>query len=249
MNQIIRTEAIKKVYKSRGVETLALNGVDFEIDRGEFVSIMGPSGSGKTTFLNMLATIDSPTTGQIFFEGQNLVGMKQKHLSQFRSKHLGFLFQEYNLLDHLKGFDNIALPLTFEGIHHKEITVKVKALAKQLGIEDQLSKYPYEMSGGQRQRVATARALIKEPSLLLADEPTGALDSNASKDLLSLLSKINEEMNVTILMVTHDPTSASYSNRVVFLKDGKEHSTLYKGKQRERFYNEILDQLAYLGGE
>lgn len=249
MNHILKTEGIKKVYKSRGVETLALNGVDFAIEAGEFVSIMGPSGSGKTTFLNMLATIDVPTAGQVYFKDQSLIGMKQKKLSAFRSKHLGFLFQEYNLLDHLKGFDNIALPLTFEGVHHKEISKKVHDIAKQLGVEDQLNKYPYEMSGGQRQRIATARALVKEPSLLLADEPTGALDSNASKDLLSLLSHINEEMQVTILMVTHDPTSASYSNRVVFLKDGQEHSSLYKGKERQRFYNEILDQLAYLGGE
>jgi putative ABC transport system ATP-binding protein len=249
MNQIIGMKDIKKTYQSRGVETMALNGVNFSMTAGEFVSIMGPSGSGKTTLLNMLATIDQPTAGDIYFKEHSLTGLKVKDLSEYRSNNLGFLFQEYNLVDHLTGFDNIALPLTFDNINHKEIVKKVHEVAHLLKIEDQLTKYPYEMSGGQKQRIATARAIIKNPTIVLADEPTGALDSGSSKDLLNLLEYLNHTMNISILMVTHDPLSASFSSRVVFLKDGKEHSTLHRGHVRERFYNEILDQLIYLGGE
>lgn len=249
MNSIIQLEQVTKTYRSRGVETHALNGVNIDLHEGEFISIMGPSGSGKTTLLNMLATIDQPTSGKIYFKNNDLTKMKIKTLSDYRSKHIGFLFQEYNLLEHLKGFDNIALPLTFENIPHKLIKQRVEEVAAKLGVVEQLNKYPYEMSGGQKQRVATARAIIKEPTMLLADEPTGALDSASSKQLLSLLESLNANYGITILMVTHDPLSASYSKQVIFLKDGKEHAILNKGQSREVFYTKILDQLTYLGGE
>lgn len=245
---IINIRDLRKTYKSRGIETRALNGVSMEVKEGEFVSVMGPSGSGKTTLLNILSTIDSPTSGSIHFQGSDMAKLKKKALSEFRSNHIGYLFQDYNLLDHLTVFENIALPMTFDNRPYEEVKGKVQELLAFFSIEEVGKKYPYELSGGQKQRVAAARAILKNPSIVLADEPTGALDSKSSLELLSLLGRLNDERQVTILMVTHDPLSASYSDRVVFLKDGKEHSELVKGQKRSQFYHDILDQLAYLGG-
>ncbi len=247
-HNLISINHLTKIYKSRGIETRALNGVNMEVQEGEFVSVMGPSGSGKTTLLNILATIDLASAGAIYFKGEDMAKMKKKALSGFRSNHIGYLFQDYNLLDHLTVFENIALPMTFDNRSYDELNQKVNELLNFFSIQAHSKKYPYELSGGQKQRVAAARAIIKNPSIVLADEPTGALDSKASLELLELLVKLNRERKVTILMVTHDPLSASYSDRVVFLKDGKEHSELIKGEKRSRFYHEILDQLAYLGG-
>lgn len=245
---VLAITSLRKTYKSRGIETKALNGVNMDVLDGEFVSVMGPSGSGKTTLLNILSTIDQATSGSVSFKGTELAKMKKKDLSAFRSEHIGYLFQEYNLLDHLTVFENVALPMTFDNQPFRVVKEKVDELLNFFGIEDHSKKYPYELSGGQKQRVAAARAIIKKPSIVLADEPTGALDSKSSLELLNLLMRLNKEMNITILMVTHDPLSASYSQRVVFLKDGKEHSVLYKEDGRRGFYHEILDQLAYLGG-
>lgn len=247
MATLIEVQDLRKVYKSRKVRTEALKGVDLSIESGDFVSVMGPSGSGKSTLLNLIATIDTISGGKILFNDKPIGTMKTKELAEFRRDSIGFLFQEYNLLDHLTVLDNIALPLTFDGLKSGEINTRVRTMSELLGIEDQLNKYPYELSGGQKQRVAAARAMIKKPSIILADEPTGALDSKSSNELLKLLKDLNVSHHMTILMVTHDPVSASYSDRVVFLKDGKDHSMLYREKSREVFYQQILDQLAYLG--
>lgn len=249
MNTFIEVKDVRKVYKSRDIKTQALKGVNLSINEGEFISVMGPSGSGKTTLLNMLATIDQVSSGQIIFEGKRIDEMKVKELAAFRRDKIGFLFQEYNLLDHLTIFDNIALPMTFDGVKAKVVATRVREIADLLGIRSELKKYPYELSGGQKQRVAAARAMIKNPSIVLADEPTGALDSKSSSDLLARIEYLNRQEKMTILMVTHDPLSASYSNRVIFLKDGLDHSVLYREGSREAFYHQILDQLAYLGGE
>ena len=247
-NNLISITNLRKTYKSRNIETKALNGMNMEIAEGEFVSVMGPSGSGKTTVLNILSTIDTPSSGTIQFRGKTMTDMKSREMSAFRSEHIGYLFQDYNLLDHLTIFENIALPLTFDNRPYKEVKELVEELLQFFALSEHRDKYPYEMSGGQKQRVAAARAIIKKPSIVLADEPTGALDSKSSMELLSLLNRLNKEKGVIILMVTHDPLSASYSDRVVFLKDGKEHSVLYKEDTRKSFYQNILNQLAYLGG-
>ncbi|OEH92799.1 ABC transporter ATP-binding protein [Bacillus solimangrovi] len=225
----------------------ALDNVSIEIQSGEFVGIMGSSGSGKTSLLNLLSTIDTVSNGEIYINGQNIVKLNDNKKSNFRRDNLGFIFQEYFLLDSLTIQENIAISLTLLKKTPKEIEGLIYTLAARFGIEKQLSKYPNELSGGQKQRVAAARAIIKEPSILFADEPTGALDSNSARELLMKLKEVNEDLNTTILMVTHDAYSASFANRIIILKDGHTVNELRKGKKRRKeFFEEILEEIANL---
>lgn len=225
----------------------ALDNVSIEIQNGEFVGIMGSSGSGKTSLLNVLSTIDTVSSGEIYINGQNIVELRDNKKSNFRRDNLGFIFQEYFLLDSLTIQENIAVPLTLLKKTPREIEESIYTLARRFGIEKQLSKYPNELSGGQKQRVAAARAIIKEPAILFADEPTGALDSNSARELLKKLKEVNEDLNTTILMVTHDAYSASYANRIIILKDGHTVNELKKGnKGRKEFFDEILVEIANL---
>ncbi|MGL4850347.1 MAG: ABC transporter ATP-binding protein, partial [Clostridium sp.] len=222
----------------------------FEVEEGEFVSIMGASGSGKTTLLNCISTIDKITTGKIILENEDISRLKGKKLEKFRGQKLGFIFQDYNLLDTLTMRENIALALTIKGEKASLIDEKIEEVAKRLGILEILEKYPYEVSGGQKQRVACARAIVKKPALVLADEPTGALDSKSARLLLENFEEINEELKSTILMVTHDPFTASYSNRVIFIKDGKLFTEINKeNSSRKDFFNRIIEVVTLLGGE
>jgi putative ABC transport system ATP-binding protein len=248
MSSVIETKGIKKVYKTKGMETYALNGVDMAIEEGEFLGVMGPSGSGKTTFLNLISTIDTPTEGKICFKGMDLDRLKGKKLAEFRRQNIGFLFQDFNLLNNLNIMDNIALPLVLAGIRTSVIKKKINELASFFGLSDHLYKYPYQLSGGQKQRVAATRALITKPSMILADEPTGALDSKAASELLESLRKTNEKFGSTIVTVTHDAFTASYCNRIIFIQDGKILIELKKEGSRKDFYKKILDQLAIMGG-
>ncbi|EDU37809.1 ABC transporter, ATP-binding protein [Clostridium sporogenes ATCC 15579] len=245
--EILRVSNLKKVYGKKIIFT-SLNNISFNIDEGEFVGIMGPSGSGKTTLLNMISTVDKPTSGQITIKDKNPLTLKGEDLALFRRRELGFVFQDFNLLDTLTIGENIVLPLTLDGIAIKEQDEKLTRVSKILGIENLLAKRTFEVSGGQAQRTAIARALIHDPSLLLADEPTGNLDSKASKTVMELFEKINKEEKVTTMMVTHDPLAASYSNRILFIKDGAIYNEIYKGDSRQQFYQEIIDVLALLGG-
>ncbi len=222
MKEILQVKDIEKYYGNKGNVTKAINNISFNVEEGEFVGIMGPSGSGKTTLLNCISTVDNITTGNIKINGKEITKLKSKSIEKFRREELGFIFQDFNLLDTLTAFENIALALTIqEGKKAKNIRDRVLEVARKLDIEEVLSKFPYEMSGGQKQRVAAARAIITNPSLILADEPTGALDSKASRLLLDSFEKLNEEMNATILMVTHDAFTASYAHRILFIKDGR----------------------------
>lgn len=225
----------------------ALNAVDLKVDEGEFLGIMGPSGSGKTTLLQVLGTIDTPTSGEVFVQGESLLGLKGEDLALFRRRRLGFIFQEFNLLDALTLQENIIIPLVLERRPIAEIQQQVDQVAARLGIVDVLNKYPYEVSGGQKQRAAAARALIHKPTLVLADEPTGALDSRSAKALMESLAALNEQDRATILMVTHDPVSASYCKRVLFIRDGRPYTEVRRGSSREQFYQQILDVLAAIG--
>ncbi|APF28999.1 ABC transporter ATP-binding protein [Clostridium botulinum] len=245
--EILRVSNLKKVYGKKIIFT-SLNNISFNIDEGEFVGIMGPSGSGKTTLLNMISTVDKPTSGQIAIKNKNPLTLKGEDLALFRRRELGFVFQDFNLLDTLTIGENIVLPLTLDGIAIKEQDEKLTRVSKILGIENLLAKRTFEVSGGQAQRTAIARALIHDPSLLLADEPTGNLDSKASKTVMELFEKINKEEKVTTMMVTHDPLAASYCNRILFIKDGAIYNEIYKGDSRQQFYQEIIDVLALLGG-
>ncbi|AKC61082.1 MULTISPECIES: ABC transporter ATP-binding protein [Clostridium] len=245
--EILRVSNLKKVYGKKIIFT-SLNNISFNIDEGEFVGIMGPSGSGKTTLLNMISTVDKPTSGQITIKDKNPLTLKGEDLALFRRRELGFVFQDFNLLDTLTIGENIVLPLTLDGIAIKEQDEKLTRVSKILGIENLLAKRTFEVSGGQAQRTAIARALIHDPSLLLADEPTGNLDSKASKIVMELFEKINKEEKVTTMMVTHDPLAASYCNRILFIKDGAIYNEIYKGDSRQQFYQEIIDVLALLGG-
>ncbi|AUM94219.1 TPA: ABC transporter ATP-binding protein [Clostridium botulinum] len=245
--EILRVSNLKKVYGKKIIFT-SLNNISFNIDEGEFVGIMGPSGSGKTTLLNMISTVDKPTSGQITIKDKNPLTLKGEDLALFRRRELGFVFQDFNLLDTLTIGENIVLPLTLDGIAIKEQDEKLTRVSKILGIENLLAKRTFEVSGGQAQRTAIARALIHDPSLLLADEPTGNLDSKASKTVMELFEKINKEEKVTTMMVTHDPLAASYCNRILFIKDGAIYNEIYKGDSRQQFYQEIIDVLALLGG-
>ncbi|MHB9939317.1 bacitracin ABC transporter ATP-binding protein [Clostridium sporogenes] len=245
--EILRVSNLKKVYGKKIIFT-SLNNISFNIDEGEFVGIMGPSGSGKTTLLNMISTVDKPTSGQITIKDKNPLTLKGEDLALFRRRELGFVFQDFNLLDTVTIGENIVLPLTLDGIAIKEQDEKLTRVSKILGIENLLAKRTFEVSGGQAQRTAIARALIHDPSLLLADEPTGNLDSKASKTVMELFEKINKEEKVTTMMVTHDPLAASYSNRILFIKDGAIYNEIYKGDSRQQFYQEIIDVLSLLGG-
>ena len=250
MDNILTIDKIEKYYGSKSSLTKAIDGISFEVEKGEFVAIMGASGSGKTTLLNCISTIDKVTAGHIYVAGQDITGLKSKELNKFRREELGFIFQDFNLLDTLTAYENIALALSIQNEKYKEINLKVKKVAYDLGIEDILNKYPYEMSGGQKQRVASARAIITDPQLILADEPTGALDSKSSKMLLERFEYLNNLLQATILMVTHDAFSASYSSRVIFIKDGKIFNEIVKGdRSRKEFFNEIINVVTMLGGD
>jgi bacitracin transport system ATP-binding protein len=241
-----------KIYKSYGNKynkQEVLKGIDIGVREGEFVSIMGASGSGKTTLLNVLSSIDKVSQGSILIEGKEMTEMKEKQLAQFRKNHLGFIFQEYNLLDTLTVKENILLPLSISKTPKKEADLKFERVATELGIYDIKDKYPNEISGGQKQRTSAARAFIHEPSIIFADEPTGALDSKSASDLLNKLSDLNQKRKATILMVTHDPVAASYCNRVIFIKDGQIYTQLNKGEEsRQDFFKDIIKTQGLLGG-
>lgn len=248
---LLRIKNIQKYYGSNNNNIVkALDDISFDVNEGEFLGIMGASGAGKTTLLNCISTIDNVSAGYITLKGQEITMLKDKMLARFRRENLGFIFQDFSLLDNLTIYDNIALALTINGVASIEIREKVNKIAKQLGIYDILQHYPYEASGGQKQRCACARAIINSPKLVLADEPTGALDSHSAQMLLETMHDMNEKLNTTFIMVTHDALSASYAKRVIFLKDGKIYIELQKGeKGRRQFFNEILDVVALLGGE
>lgn len=250
---ILEVNALRKVYTTRlgGNRVEALKNVSFSVNEGEYVAIMGESGSGKTTLLNILAALDKPTSGSVKLAGKELSGIKESGIAAFRRDNLGFVFQDFNLLDTFSLEDNIYLPLVLAGLKHNEMKKRLVPIANQLGITDLLKKYPYEVSGGQKQRAAVARALITEPKIVLADEPTGALDSKASDELLRLFSQIND-IGQTILMVTHSVKAASYAGRVLFIKDGEVFHQLYRGSStNEEFYQKISDTLTLLatGGD
>ena len=250
LKKILEVKNLKKYYGSHGNITKAVDGISFDVLEGEFVAIMGASGSGKTTLLNTISTIDTVTSGNIYLDGVDITTLKEEELADFRRENLGFIFQDFNLLDTLTIEENIALSLIINHEDILKVDKKVDDIAKKLGIQDILDKFPYEVSGGQKQRCACARALINEPKLILADEPTGALDSKSSRMLLETMDEMNERLNATILMVTHDSFSASFCKRVIFIKDGKIFNEILKGeKSRKEFFNEILDVLTMLGGD
>lgn len=247
---VLKAEGIHKSYGSKGNAQQVLKGIDLRVTESEFVGIMGPSGSGKTTLLNTLATIDRATDGHIYINEHEISKMKDSQLSTIRRQHLGFIFQDYNLLDTLTVKENILLPVSLTKISRKKAESEFNAIAEILEIQELANKYPTEISGGQKQRTSAARALIHSPSLVFADEPTGALDSKAASNLLENMHKINQSRHVTIVMVTHDPLASSYCNRVVFLKDGRIFSELYRGEKiREAFFKDLLDMQAVLGGD
>lgn len=250
MQKILSVDKIEKYYGNKGNVTKAIDIISFQVDKGEFVGIMGASGSGKTTLLNCISTIDTVTTGHIIINGQDITTLKSKKLEEFRKNELGFIFQDFNLLDTLTAYENIALALTIQNRNPKEIDSRIRSIADKLGITSVLDKYPYQMSGGEKQRTASARAIITEPSLILADEPTGALDSKSSRMLLDSFEKLNVEMNATILMVTHDAFTASYAHRILFIKDGRTFSELVRGKDsRKEFFTRIIEVVTLLGGD
>ncbi|CEK37377.1 ABC transporter ATP-binding protein [Paraclostridium sordellii] len=250
MSTVLKVKNIEKYYGNKKNLTKAINNISFEVDKGEFIGIMGPSGSGKTTLLNCIATIDKATTGNIQIEDKDITTLSRKNIEKFRREHLGFIFQEFNLLDTLTVYENISLALSILGVKGAEIDKRVKSVSSRLGIADILSKFPYEISGGQKQRVACARAIINEPALILADEPTGSLDSKSARVLLENLSDLNESMNSTIMMVTHDAFTASYCKRILFIKDGKIFNELIRGNDdRKEFFKRIIEVVTLLGGD
>ena len=248
--EVLKVNNLKKYYGSNNNITKALNNISFTVNDNEFLAIMGASGSGKTTLLNTISTIDTVTSGNIIINGIDITNLNEEELSNFRKENLGFVFQDFNLLDTLTIKENIALSLIINKEDKTKIDNLVLDISKKLGISDILSKYPYEVSGGQKQRCACARALINSPKLILADEPTGALDSRNARVLLETFKEMNEELKATILMVTHDAFSASFASRVLFIKDGKIFNEIIKGKKtRGEFYDEIIDVLTLLGGD
>lgn len=250
MKSILSVENVEKYYGNKENITKAIDNISFKVFEGEFVGIMGPSGSGKTTLLNCISTIDNVTTGKIIINEKDITRLKEKDLEKFRQNELGFVFQDFNLLDTLTAYENIALSLTIKGEKTSLIDEKIKNVAKYLEIEKVLDKYPYQMSGGQKQRVASARAIVKEPSIILADEPTGALDSKSSRLLLERFESLNQDLKATILMVTHDAFSASYAHRILFIKDGKIFTELKRGNDsRKEFFNRIMEVMILLGGD
>ena len=250
MQNILKIENLKKYYGTKNNITKAIDNISFTVNEGEFVAIMGASGSGKTTLLNCISTIDTVTTGKIIINNKDITEIKDRDIASFRRNNLGFVFQDFNLLDTLTIAENISLSLIINKKNENKIDEMVNDIAKRLGIEGILDKFPYEVSGGQKQRCACARALINNPKLILADEPTGALDSKSSRMLLETMDEINKKLNATILMVTHDAFSASFCQRILFLKDGNIFTEILKGsKTRKEFFNEILDILTLLGGD
>ena len=249
MEKVLEVKNIEKYYGNKSNLTKAIDNISFTIEKGEFVGIMGASGSGKTTLLNCISTIDRVTAGKIIINNQDITRLKGNNLNKFRREELGFIFQDFNLLDTLTAYENIALALTIQKVKPKEIEERVQEIAKKLEITDILNKYPYQISGGQKQRVASARAIITNPKLVLADEPTGALDSKSSKMLLEKFGFLNEVIKATILMVTHDAFTASYASRVIFIKDGKIFNEIRRGDDtRKQFFNRIIEVVTVLGG-
>ncbi|GGJ87903.1 ABC transporter ATP-binding protein [Lentibacillus kapialis] len=245
---MLKAKNVSKVYEGK-VAYRALSNIDLNIAKGEFVAIMGPSGSGKTTLLNMVATIDEPTTGEVLIEEKNPHVLGRNDLAKFRRRELGFVFQEFNLLHTLTVEENMVLPLTLDGKRVNEMKQKADAIAEKLGISDIMSKRVHEISGGQAQRAAIARAMIHQPKLLLADEPTGNLDSKSSKDVMAMLESLNQNESTTMMLVTHDPQAASYSDRVIFIRDGKFYSEIHRGTSRQTFFQSIIDTLSLMGGD
>ena len=249
-DKILQVDNLQKYYGNKSNLTKAVDYISFSVQKGEFVGIMGSSGSGKTTLLNCISTIDTATSGHIYIEGKDITTLQGSKLSEFRGKKLGFIFQDFNLLDTLTAYENISLALSISGVKPKEINKRVYQIAQILNISEVLSKYPYQMSGGEQQRVAAARAIVTNPAMILADEPTGSLDSNSSRTLLTLVQELNESFSATILMVTHDAFSASYCRRILFLKDGKIFNELHRGNDsRKVFFEKILEVVSVLGGE
>ncbi|SFW19373.1 ABC transporter ATP-binding protein [Ruminococcus flavefaciens] len=247
---LLRLQNVEKYYGSRSSLTKAVDDISFNVEKGEFTAIMGASGSGKTTLLNCISTIDRVTAGHIMLEDTDITKLKGKELNKFRRDKLGFIFQDFNLMDTLTAYENIALALSIQKRPAKEIDKAVKTVAEQLGITEVLNKYPYEMSGGQKQRVASARAIVTSPKLVLADEPTGALDSKSSKMLLERFNYLNHECGATIIMVTHDSFTASYASRVLFIKDGKVFNEINRGgDSRKQFFDKIINVVTLLGGD
>ena len=249
-NEGLKVNNIEKYYGNKSNITKAINNISFTVEEGEFIGVMGASGSGKTTLLNCISTIDRVSSGHIFINNNDITKLNSKKIAKFRREELGFIFQDFNLLDTLTCYENIALALTISRVNHKDIEMRVKEVANKLGIIEILNKYPYEVSGGQKQRVACARAIITKPSLVLADEPTGALDSKSAKMLLESLDQLNTELNATIMMVTHDAFTASYASRILFIKDGKIFNELIRGNDsRKEFFNKIIEVITLLGGD
>lgn len=250
MKTILELEKVEKYYGNKSALTKALDGISFRVEEGEFVAIMGASGSGKTTLLNVISTIDRVTSGHIYVAGEDVTTLSGEDLNRFRREELGFIFQDFNLLDSLTAYENIALALSIQNCRAEEIMDRVERIAKELNIQKVLDKFPYQMSGGQKQRVASARAIITNPKLVLADEPTGALDSQSSRMLLEQFETLNEKFSATILLVTHDAFAASYASRVIFIKDGKIFNELRRGEDdRKQFFNAIIDVITLLGGD
>lgn len=250
MSTVLKVADVEKYYGNKGNLTKALDKISFEVEKGEFVAIMGASGSGKTTLLNCLSTIDRVTGGKILVNDRDITKIKGNQLNKFRREELGFIFQDFNLLDTLTAYENIALALTIQRVNADKIQKEVEKTAEELGIKEVLSKYPYQMSGGQKQRVACARAIIANPQLILADEPTGALDSKSARMLLESFQYMNKELSATILMVTHDAFTASYADRILFIKDGKLFNELRRGTDsRKEFFGRIIEVVTLLGGE
>ncbi len=245
---VLQVEHLSKVYEGR-IPYTALNDISLTVEKGEFVAIMGPSGSGKSTFLNVISTIDHPTSGNVIIDGNNPHTMNDNQLAYFRRNILGFVFQDFNLIDTLTAEENIMLPLTLNGVKPAEIKKQTQKLAQMLSIDKLLNKRTFEISGGQAQRIAIARAVVTNPTLLLADEPTGNLDSKATRDVMELFQMLNQNQNATILMVTHDAFVASYCKRVLIIKDGRLYQEIIKGDNRQAFQQKIVDAMSLLGGE
>ena len=250
MEKILEVKNIEKYYGNKSNLTKAIYNINFDVNKGEFVGIMGASGSGKTTLLNCISTIDRVTAGHIIINVKDITKLKGNNLNKFRREELGFIFQDFNLLDTLTAYENIALALTIQKVKANEIDRRVNEIAEKLRIKEILKKYPYQVSGGQKQRIASARAIITNPKLILADEPTGALDSKAARQLLENFELLNQKMNATILMVTHDAFTVSYANRILFIKDGKIFNELVKGNDtRKQFFEKIIEVQTLLGGD
>ena len=249
MNEILKIKNITKDYGIKGFRTRVLKDISLNVNKGDFIAIMGPSGAGKTTLLNIMSTLDKQTSGDVILDGIDVSKVKNKELSKLRREKIGFIFQDYNLLDNMTLMNNIALPLALGKKKSKEIEEKVINIAKKFGLENHLDKYPYQLSGGQKQRGAASRSLITNPAVIFADEPTGALDSKSAYELLDSLEKVNKENNATIIMITHNPLTASYANEVYMINDGNIRCKLNKGDSRKEFYSKIMDMVASMGGE